>query len=160
MTNDEGLDRLSSFVLRLSSRSNETMTSAPAFTAWLDDFFASYYTHRPVNATYIGIHSYDERLPDYSERGAGDTLADAETLLARLRALPNEPLSEAEAIDRKLAAGFLELQRWEFRSNHFHRANPCVYTGEATFGVISLLRRPFAPIEQRLESAIKRLEAI
>jgi hypothetical protein len=136
------------------------MSNTPAFTAWLDDFFASYYSRRPVNATFIGVHSYDERLPDYSERGAGDTLADAETLLARLRVLPDEPLSEAETIDQKLAVGFLEIQRWEFRSDHYHRANPCVYTGEATFGVMSLLRRPFAPIEQRLESAIKRLEAI
>jgi hypothetical protein len=136
------------------------MTSAPAFLAWLDDFFASYYAHRPVNATCIGIHSYDERLPDYSERGAGDALADAKALLSRLRGLPDERQSVVEAIDRQLAAGFLDIQRWEFQSDHFHRANPCVYTGEANFGAISLLRRPFASIERRLEAATKRMEAI
>ena len=92
------------------------MTNAPAFTAWLDDFFTSYYQYRPVNATFIGVHAYDDRLPDYSERGLGDALADAETLLARLRDLPNETLSAAEAIDRKLALGFLDIQRWELRS--------------------------------------------
>jgi uncharacterized protein (DUF885 family) len=136
------------------------MTNAPAFTAWLDDFFASYYRHRPVNATFIGVHAHDRRLPDYSEHGAGDALADAETLLARLAALPAEQLSAAEAIDRKLAGGFLDIQRWELRSSHFQRGNPCVYTGEAAFGLISLLRRPFAPAEQRLEAAIGRLESI
>jgi uncharacterized protein (DUF885 family) len=130
------------------------------FTAWLDDFFASYYRHRPVNATFIGVHSYDERLPDCSERGLGDALADAEALLARLRALPDEPLSAAEATDRALAEGFLDIQLWELASAHFQRGNPSLYTGEAAFGVISLLRRPFAPIDQRLEAALARIQAI
>ena len=101
------------------------MTNAPGFTAWLDDFFASYYQHRPVNATFIGVHAHDDRLPDYSEHGAGDALADADTLLARLRDLPHEELSAIEAIDRKLAVGFLDIQRWELRSRHFQRGNPC-----------------------------------
>jgi uncharacterized protein (DUF885 family) len=136
------------------------MTNAPTFTAWLDDFFASYYQHRPVNATFIGVHAHDERLPDYSEHGLGDALADAETLLARLINLPNEPLDDAEQIDRKLAAGFLQIQRWELRSQHFQHGNPCAYTGEAAFGIISLLRRPFAPVEQRLGAARARLAAI
>ncbi len=43
-------------------------TKAPAFNKWLDDFFHSYYRHRPVNATFIGVHDYDDRLPDFSER--------------------------------------------------------------------------------------------
>jgi Bacterial protein of unknown function (DUF885) len=136
------------------------MTSTPTFIAWLDDFFASYYRHRPVNATFIGVHSYDERLPDCSEHGLGDALADAEALLVRLRALPDEPLTAAATIDKALAAGFLEIQRWELASEHFQRANPCFYTGEAAFGVISLLRRPFAPIAQRLAAANRRMEAI
>ena len=136
------------------------MTKATAFQSWLDDFFASYYRHRPVNATFIGFHKYDSRLPDCSEHGAGDALADVNALLASLRALPDEPLNKAEALDRRLAEGFLEIQRWELQSSHFQSGNPCVYTGEAVFGVISLLRRPFAPLEERLESAIKRMEAI
>src|SRR5262245_42287643 len=136
------------------------MTQAPTFTAWLDEFFASYYRHRPVNATFVGVHEYDQRLPDYSERGLGDALADAEALLARLRALPDEPLSAAEATDRALAEGFLDIQRWELASAHFQRGNPSLYTGEAAFGVISLLRRPFAPIAQRLEAAITRMQAV
>lgn len=136
------------------------MTAAPAFSSWLDDFFASYFRHRPVNATFIGFHKYDSRLPDCSEHGAGDALADANALLAGLRALADEPLNKAEALDRKLAEGFLEIQRWELQSSHFQSGNPCVYTGEAVFGVISLLRRPFAPVEERLESVLKRMEAI
>lgn len=136
------------------------MTHAPAFTTWLDDFFTSYYRHRPVSATFVGVHDYDKRLPDFSQQGLGDTLADAEALLARLRALSAEPLSEAEALDRRLAEGFLEIQRWELADGRYTWRNPSAFTGEAAFGVISLLRRPFAPIGERLESAVARIEAI
>ena len=127
---------------------------------WLDDFFRSYYRHRPVNATFIGVHDYDDRLPDFSENGSGDLLAETESLLDGLRALPTEPASEAEALDHKLVEGFLEIQRWELVSKHFHRGNPCVYTGEAIFGVLALFLREFAPLPERVESATARLEAI
>ena len=56
--------------------------------------------------------------------------------------------------------GFLEIQRWELASEHGPRGNPSLYTGEAAFGVISLLRRPFAPIGQLFEAAIARMEAM
>jgi hypothetical protein len=136
------------------------MTNAPAFQAWLDDFFAAYYRHNPVNATFIGIHQHDGCLPDYGENGAGDALADIESLRTRLRTLPREPLRESEELDRRLAEGFLEIRRWELESGYYHRRNPCLYTGEAAFGVISLLRRPFAPARQRMDAAIQRMEAI
>jgi hypothetical protein len=132
----------------------------PPFETWLDDFFASYHRHRPVSATFIGVHEHDERLPDLSEHGLGDALGDAEWLLTRLDALPAEPLDGTPAVDRALARGFLRIQRWELQSHHFARGNPCVHTGEAAFGVIGLLRRPFAPIARRLEAARRRIEAI
>lgn len=134
--------------------------NAPAFQHWLDRFFSSYYRHRPVNATFIGIHDYDDRLPDYSPAGVEAVQADTSGLLAELRILAPEPLADSEQLDRRLAEGFLEIQRWEYGSSHFQAGNPCVYTGEAAFGVLSLLRRPFAPLKQRLEHATARLNAI
>jgi Bacterial protein of unknown function (DUF885) len=139
--------------------SSPTPSRAPALTAWLDDFLASYCRHRPVNATFIGLHAHDERLPDLSEHGVGDAVADAESLLARLRTLPDEDASDVETLDRALARGFLRIQRWELGSDH-QRGNPSLYTGEAAFGVIGLLRRPFAPLERRLEAARHRIDAI
>jgi hypothetical protein len=135
-------------------------TQSPAFTQWLDRFFASYYRHRPVNATFIGVHEYDGRLPDFSAAGVGDTLADMQDLLAGLEALPAEPLTRMERIDRELAQGFLRIQMWEYESSHFQRGNPCTYTGEAIFGIIALFLMAFAPLEQRVESAIQRMEQI
>jgi hypothetical protein len=132
----------------------------PPLGVWLDDFFASYYRYHPVNATFTGVHAYDDRLPELSENGVGDAAADAETLLERLAALPNDDVPTVEALDRRLAQGYLRVQRWEYGSRHFHRGNPCVYTGEAIFGVVGLFLRPFAPFADRFHHAVARMAAI
>ena len=130
------------------------------FSSWLDRFFDSYYKHRPVNGTFIGVHDGDSRLPDLSENGAGDALADAESLLRSSQELSAEPASPIERIDLRLAQGFLRTQIWELQSSHFHRGNPSVYTGEAIFGVVSLFLTDFAPVAERATAAIERMQRI
>lgn len=141
-------------------RSLGTATEAPALAAALDAFFSWYYRTHPVSATFIGVHDHDGRLPDYSEQGVGDALAGIDALQARFRTLPREPLTDAEALDRRLIEGMLSIYRWELTSNHFHRANPCLYTGEAVFGVIGLFLRPFAPMQTRDAAAVERMWGI
>ncbi len=135
-------------------------TRAPVLAAALDAFFDWYYRTYPVSATFIGVHQHDARLPDCSDSGIADAVTGIETLKERLRSLPPEPLTETEALDRSLAEGFLDIQQWEYASLHFHRSNPCVYTGEAVFGVMALFLRPFAPLEVRVDAAIERMMAI
>ena len=107
------------------------------------------------------MHDYDDQLPDFSAPGVAATVDEMASLLRTLRGggvAP--PTSEAEATDLRLAEHFLMLQSWEFASHHFQRGNPCVYTGEAIFGVLSLFLRPFAPLAERVEAAIARMNAI
>lgn len=129
-------------------------------TDWLDRFFSSYYVHRPVNATFIGLHDFDDRLPDFSEHGAGDTLSDMQSLLAGATRLGDDSDAWPESMDRRLAEGFLRIQLWEYQSDHFHRGNPSLYTGEAIFGLMSLFLSDFAPLAQRVEAAMGRMAAI
>jgi hypothetical protein len=49
---------------------------ATSTSDWLDRFFASYYRHRPVSATFIGVHEFDDRLPDYSAGGVAALLSE------------------------------------------------------------------------------------
>ena len=135
-------------------------SSAPAFNAWLDDFFASYYRLRPVNATFVGVHDFDHLLPDVSPDGFDALRAESDSLLARLNSLPDEPLTPTEQIDRTLAEGFLEISRWELSSPQFAHGNPSLFTGDAVFGVLSLFLRPFAPLHERIGNAVERLTRI
>jgi uncharacterized protein (DUF885 family) len=131
-----------------------------AFSSWLDDFFNAYYKRRPVNATFIGVHDLDHQLPDFSKPAMAETQVEMQALLERLKNLPDEDLSTAESIDRTLAEGYLRTQLWECQSNHFQHGNPCLYTGEAVFSVISLFLNDFAPVGERVAAAIDRMYGI
>lgn len=134
------------------------MERIPEATRWLDAFFDTLYACRPVDATFIGVHAYDDRLPDFSDSGAGHTVAGMRELLDRLPGkAPDDPV---EALDLRLAAGFLRIQIEEHEGRHFWGGNPSLYTGEAVFGVLSLFLTDFAPLGERIDRAIARLHAI
>jgi uncharacterized protein (DUF885 family) len=136
------------------------MREALPFTPWLDRFFADYHDARPVNATFIGAPGRDDRLPDFSDHGAGDVLARMEALLKESQRIDVSALCEAERLDLRLAQGFLRIQVWEYRSEHFHRGNPSTHTGEAVFGLIGLFLSDALPLAERTAAARARMEAI
>ena len=129
---------------------------------WLDRFFAAYYRRRPVDATFIGVHEYDDLLPDHSPQGSAALVAEMRALLADC---PQPAGGAAEArsvaeLDCVLAADFLTIQLAEWESAHFWRGNPSLWAGEAIFAVLSLFLREYAPLAKRAEAAVARLTAI
>jgi uncharacterized protein (DUF885 family) len=128
----------------------------------LGEFLDSYYRLRPVTATFTGVHDHDHRLPDWSPDGLGAGVAAMTAVRTRLTAMsPLGPsLHDVRERDRQLAISFLDVQLAEHASRHFIHANPSLAVGEAAFGVISLMTRPFAPAAQRAAAAIDRLSAI
>ena len=128
-------------------------------THWLDRFFEHYYRSNPVSATFIGEHRFDPWLPDYSEGAVDDAKGRIATLLSESSGLSLEELSADERHDVRLAQGALRIQDWELGARHFHRGNPSLYTGEAVFGLVSLLLTDYAPLRDRIAAAAERLAA-
>src|SRR5580765_7788017 len=130
----------------------------PVLTAFLE----SYYRLRPVTATFTGIHEHDHRLPDWSPDGLAAAVDDMKTLRGALEAArpPAASLHDVAERDRQLALSFLDTQIAEHESSGFQRGNPSLALGEAIFGVIALMTRPFAPVAERAASAIARLSAL
>ena len=135
-------------------------------SASLDRFFDHYYRRRPVTATFTGVHAFDALLPDWSNDGLLALDAEMREMIRALSvehppgASTEEFRLDIDALDAELARRFLEIQLVENERGHGVRANPSLWTGEAIFGVISLMIRDFAPVEQRMQSAIGRLEAV
>lgn len=120
-----------------------------------------------MNATFTGVHDYDDRLPDWSPEGMRAAAVEMATLRSALRGegtvtLGTDALAQRDwpAIDRALADAFLEIELAEQESVHCQSGNPSLAIGEAIFGVISLMIRPFADLEWRMERASKRLAQI
>lgn len=123
----------------------------------LDAFFDQYYRLHPVNATFTGVHDYDDRLPDWSPEGLERAVSLLRTVGRSLPPDAEELPPWPDRADLRLAAGALQIRLAELEGHHFERRNPALFTGEAVFGVISLVLRDFGPPEPRLRSAIARL---
>ena len=132
----------------------------------IDDFFTHYYARRPVNATFTGVHAYDDQLPDWSLDGMASLDDEMRSLGSALEAEYPAPDSVAafrtnpDLLDAELARAFLEVQRAENASMHGPRGNPALWTGEAVFSIISLMIREFAPLDVRFDRAAARSNKI
>ena len=138
--------------------------AAVAAGAALDRVFETFYRQRPVTATFTGLHQHDGVLPDWSAAALG---AQTDELRALRRELEGAGrVSDADVrtfpddVDLALADAALEIALAEHESGHFVHRNPSLWTGEAIFGVLSLVTRDFAPLAQRLVNAEARLAAI
>src|SRR5256884_4619629 len=122
-------------------------------------FFSFFFFNDPAPPEIYTLPLHDA-LP--ISRGMDDAAAQWAAIRRRVRALPAEPLTEAEALDRALLDGVLDILAWEDASAHFHRGNPCLYTGEAVFGVMALFLRdlPAPAAARRIEAAIARMRAV
>jgi len=127
---------------------------------WMDEFFTSLFTHRPVDATFVGAHQYDAEMPDFSDAGITAQIADLDRLAVTLSAVSaDESLPEA-VLDRQVSSGYLASQRALWRSDHAPHRDPAAITATALLGVIGLLRRYFAPVEERVRHATTRSRQI
>ena len=142
-----------------------------------------------MNATFTGLHALDDRLPDWSAEGLAREAAEMRRIRDELRGelrgdlrdelrgdlrdkVPHERREPAATphparlrddpvlLDSELARANLDVRLAEYDSGFFHGRNPALWTGEAIFGVVSLLIRDFAPAAKRVPSIRARLEAI
>jgi uncharacterized protein (DUF885 family) len=145
----------------------ELTRAAPAATPGpLDDAFYDLVEARfrrvveeePTYATHLGIHAWDDRLPDPSrERVLADIQLDR-TDLAAIQAIDPEGLSAEARFERDLELHHIRLsiyraetiRTWERRS-----------TGASALGdaLFTLFTRDYAPLPERLASIAARLEA-
>ncbi len=134
------------------------MTQQGSVGDWCAAVLAALFARRPVDATFVGVHDHDARLPDLSPAGAAAESAELARLAGRLPAEAGP--DPAHRLDRQVAEGYLASQIALLRSGHAPHRDPSAITARALFGVIGLLRRDFAPADQRLRAVAARSRAV
>lgn len=142
-------------------------TAAPAasptdekFQAAAKSFLEQYLAYSPVEATQLGDHRFDDKLPDFTPGAREQRVQYFQKLLKQLAALDQKDLAPENRVDWKilrfnlesLIFGETELKEWEW--------NPMVYNDTISTSLYLLTAREFAPAAERLKSAIGRLKAI
>jgi hypothetical protein len=132
-------------------------------SAPIEQFLEQYFFRHPVNATFTGIRLYDHELPDWTREVRDDEQDEFEALTIALDDAypPSEDWGELARnpaqLDAELARASMDVRQLEFESRYFHDKNPALWTGEALFGVIGLMLRPPATVEEAFASIAMRL---
>ncbi|MFN3584591.1 DUF885 domain-containing protein [Phenylobacterium sp.] len=80
----------------------QAQTATDSFKAVLADHWAWYLKANPVQATILGVRTYDKELGDPSLAAIDREAAEAKGFLARLDAIPTDQLSEADRLNHAL----------------------------------------------------------
>ncbi|MCL6711813.1 DUF885 domain-containing protein [Pseudomonas sp. R2.Fl] len=114
----------------------------------------------PVSATQIGEHRYDSEVDDLSAEGRQKSLDFSRKMLAELGAMDVSKLSRENQVDAAILRNQLEYDAWGNETLQSWAWDPQVYSGLAGGALYNLMAREFAPLPERLKSAIDRMEKI
>ncbi len=130
-----------------------------SFSQLVSEYLEATWQHNPVEATRKGIHRHDHLLPDNSSDAMNGWGATLEGFRHRFKTVDPTTLTHQERLDRRWALAVLEneiitdeLELW--------RRSPQAPLENVGAGLHSLLISDFAPLQQRLESVLARLDAI
>jgi uncharacterized protein (DUF885 family) len=135
----------------------ELMASA-ALHQWADDFYAWQNENNPTNSSEQGLHTWDDRLTDYSPAKIADRAQHVRALLDKVRALKIDTWPKDERIDALLFRSQLEQTDFGSRVLKFTQTNPQVYIGECVSGIFSLLKKEYDTPRKRALAATARLK--
>jgi uncharacterized protein (DUF885 family) len=129
----------------------------PAFMKLADEFFDTYYfPANPTTATLTGLHSYDDKLEDYSRAAVERQIASLKDFDKRVSAVDAKSLAEMTQGDRQLVLNYIHSNLLTLETIRPWEKNPDTYSSGITNSAFSLMERKFAPLPERLRSLIAR----
>src|SRR5436190_14411375 len=138
---------------------NQSVSAAPAALHKLaDDYYVWRNENYPVRSSEAGLHSWDDRLTDYSPGKIAERAKHVRSLLDNVRAMKTDNWPKDERIDWILFRAQLDNVDFGNRVLKFERTNPQVYTGECTSAIFSLLKKDYDTPKKRALAATARLK--
>ncbi|HEY0348551.1 MAG TPA: DUF885 domain-containing protein [Pyrinomonadaceae bacterium] len=151
----------SSFVILLSLVLAASIAAKPqTFAQLVDAYFDSYFKANPSQATVTGFHQYDNQLEDFSLAAHLRNRRRVLEYLAAFQAIDPRTLSQLDRDDREIMIAAIHSALLEEDRVQMWRKNPDSYSGAVTSSIFSLIKRNFAPPEERLRSVIAREKQI
>ena len=131
-----------------------------AFKQLGDRFIAAISRLSPVEATALGLHQSDARLPDITAAGRAARAREWQGLLGRMNQIDPARLSRGMQVDRAMLANELRYRLWSDQALQEWAWNPQSYNDMAAGSLYTLAARDFAAWDVRLRAATARMEAL
>ena len=126
------------------------------FNRLVDNYFDFYFQFHPKEATAAGFHQYDSKLEDYSRASREGEISNLRTFGAEFDRLDPAKLPAESAGDLAFLQNTIKARLLELQSVQMWRKDPGLYVGDTTDSIFVLVKRSFAPPEERLRSVIAR----
>jgi uncharacterized protein (DUF885 family) len=137
-----------------------TPSSDAAFTEIATAVLEDLYRRHPTQSTFLGIHKYDDRLEDSSRQAVMDEIAALRGFRDRVAAVDAAGLTDANRLDREQLLRALDGQILTLDVIRPWARNPDAYSSGLTNTAYLMIKRDFAPAEERLRHLIAREKAM
>lgn len=131
-----------------------------AFASLVDTLSSEYQKRYPLEATELGVHTYDGEIDDLSPAGIAAELTWLRGWQTRLAQVAREPLSADSRFDLDLVRHAIGARIHLRAEAQDHRRRPGIYLRMVAGSVNALIKRSFAPAEQRLDLVLSRLRKL
>lgn len=131
-----------------------------AFAALSKRYLDEALAFSPVSATQIGDHRFDAEVDDMSAEGRARATAFARAMLAELDAIDDSALSREHQVDARILRNHLQYALWQEETFQSWAWDPQIYSSLAGGAIYGLMAREFAPLPERMRSAVARMEKI
>jgi uncharacterized protein (DUF885 family) len=137
-----------------------SFTWASDFTLLADEILEEIWSFHPIAATYLGLHKYDTRMPDYSMKELQRRLKRFEQLRIHLGEVDTSLLSSEQRIDCSLLKAALYDEIFDLRTGMVYERNPLLYVQSCVNGVYTIMTRHSFSIEEKMAAIVARLNQV
>src|SRR2546423_6953803 len=121
-----------------------------------DEYLRGYYEFNPTRATALGLHEYDAQLESRSSDTVAREARRLRATLAQAARIPEWRLSPEARYDFLVMRAHAQGQLLELEDVRMWQRNPNIYNALLAESVDNILKRNYAPIEQRLDAVLAR----
>ncbi|PYM10634.1 MAG: hypothetical protein DMF15_01450 [Verrucomicrobia bacterium] len=144
----------------ITGESKAPAADSAALHKLADDYYNWRNENYPVASSEAGLHTWDNRLTDYSAAKIAERAQHVRKLLDQVRATKTEKWTKDDRIDWLLFRA--QLEEVDFGENilKLEQTNPLTYVNECSNAIFSLLKKEYDTPRNRALSAAARFKAM
>ena len=127
----------------ITTESKASAADSAALHKLADDYYNWRNENYPVASSEAGLHTWDNRLTDYSAAKIAERAQHVRKLLDQVRAMKTEKWAKDDRIDWLLFRSQLEEVDFGERVLKFEQTNPLTYVSECSSAIFSLLKKEY-----------------
>jgi len=144
----------------ITGESKAPAADSAALHKLADDYYNWRNENYPVASSEAGLHTWDNRLTDYSAAKIAERAQHVRKLLDQVRATKIEKWTKDDRIDWLLFRAQLEEVDFGERVLKLEQTNPLTYVNECSSAIFSLLKKEYDTPRNRALSAAARFKAM